>query len=172
MPKSPSRFKCLCEKFRIDNGHLSIAELGDELGYKQSNLSNYETRAKGPPLDMVEKYCEHFKLVNEDRYNFFLAALETSEKIEVNFKKISPVFQETLFKFLAFVLSDQDVGIILEAGQKDRLHWASANRNSPYEKLENIWKNLKSEFSKFIEEAAREHEPIPKGYTTPQQPSE
>ena len=113
----PSRFKCLCEKYRIDNGHLSITMFAEKLGeYKQSTLSHYETRAKGPPLELVEKYAHFFKLENKSRFDFFLAAIEASDEIVIDSSTISPFFREMFQKFLALTLSNVRVGKIPEAG--------------------------------------------------------
>jgi transcriptional regulator with XRE-family HTH domain len=100
--KPPSRFKILCGTYRLnyEKGHLSMTEFAEKLGgYKQSTLSQIENRAEGPPVELVQNYADFFKLENEKRLDFFLAALEASNKIGINCTKISPICRDSLLKF-------------------------------------------------------------------------
>lgn len=157
----PSRFKCLCMKLRIDN-NLSIKELAEKLGdYYQSRLSQFETRPEGPPLEIVEKYANYFELKNKERFDFYLAALESSEEInDLNLRKIVPSFLDVFRKFLAFILSDQEVDLILNAKQKDPDFFLDSR--NPYNELVNTWTSLEYGFTKFIEEGSKEHSPLPR----------
>jgi len=155
----PSRFKTLCDKYRLLNGRLSIKELAEKLGgkYNQPILSQYETQAKGPPLEIVEKYADFFDLKNEDRFDFYLAALEASKKTEkLDFSKIDLSFLIMFRKFLAFILSDQDVGFIFKVCEVNAGYY-SQEQDKECEVLFSAWKSLKSSFTNFIKEATKYH---------------
>ena len=141
-------------------------ELNEKYGkkYFQSLLSNFEGQ-EGPSLEIVEIYADYFKLKNEERFDFFLVALEISEKTEeIEFSKIDPIFLDMFRKFLAFILSDQDVGFILGVDKKyphyftsliknDNINWYKKN----YGDLLNQWRFFFPRFDDFMAEAVKYH---------------
>ena len=151
----PSRFKILCEQYRLLNGHLSIKELADKLGeYSQPRLSDFETRAEGPPLEMVEKYANYFKLKNKERFDFYLAALEASEKTkELDFSEIAPSFLDIFRKYLALILSNNRVGSLLN--DEGVTIMAKSDERNPYYSLVTTWDKLKHDLEKLIEESVK-----------------
>ena len=107
MAKSTSKFKDLCDMYRFRHGRLSIDALAKELSekydvkYTQPLLSGLENRKEGPPLEMVERYANFFNLKNKERFDFYLAALEASEKTEkLDFSEIDPFFWICFVNFL------------------------------------------------------------------------
>jgi len=118
----PSKFKNLCDKLRIDNGRLTETEQAEKMGFKsQSTLSLYETKPEGPPLELVEIYADFFNLTRKDRFEFYLAALESSKIIkDLDLTKISSTYLDIFRRFLAFILIDKEAGAILEALKNDK----------------------------------------------------
>jgi transcriptional regulator with XRE-family HTH domain len=96
--KLHSKFKSACIKYREDR-HLSMTEFAEQLGgYKQSRLSQFETREEGPPLDLVKKYADFFGLTGFERTEFFQAALESSKIITLDVTTIRiPSFWKQYF---------------------------------------------------------------------------
>jgi transcriptional regulator with XRE-family HTH domain len=162
--KSPSRFKVLCGTYRLnyENGPLSMVEFAEKLGgYKQSTLSQIENKEEGPPIELVKKYADFFKLEREKRFDFFLAALEASNKLEINCRKISPIFKDNLLKFLSFILSDQTAGLILQAKQVDPQYFLDGRCRNNHNNLDETWVKLNNFFADFIKKGIEEINDLP-----------
>jgi transcriptional regulator with XRE-family HTH domain len=118
-----SPFKHLCDRYRLDylwdekdkSGRqkrgITITEMAEKLGFigkngkgQESKLSQYENASKGPPLDIVMKYLDFFKLNSTDKYELLYAALESSARIILEPDMIKGIKRETFLKLLAGIL--------------------------------------------------------------------
>jgi transcriptional regulator with XRE-family HTH domain len=108
-------FKRHCELLRMQKG-VTMEEMALALGMctvtqdgakkgQQARLSQYENRPEGPPWDIVMRYADYFKLNKAERFDFFMEALNSSEKITVDVENIKCVDKEIFIRFLAGVLA-------------------------------------------------------------------
>jgi hypothetical protein len=147
-----------------------MVEFAEKLGrYRQSRLSQFETRSEGPPLDIVKQYADFFELIKEKRYDFFLAALESSSQILLDPGKISPVVRGSIFKLLAIFLSNDTIGDTIKK-------WQVANEtpldyspyldyNKPYRILGERWKDLDKVINDFLAEEVNPYKLLPEPVT-------
>jgi hypothetical protein len=122
----------------------------EKLNLSQSRLSQFETRPEGPPLEIVKEYAEFFKLKGEARFDFFLAALEASDPIEIDILKVHPIFQDILRKYIALTLANESIGKILQ-NCKDIPDYTI--RLDEYTVLEETWKKLGDVLETLLKEA-------------------
>jgi len=122
--------------------------------YTQPLLSQFETRAEGPPLEIVEKYATFFKLKNRERFDFYLAALEASEKTkELDFSKIASSFLDIYRKYLALILSNSRVGSLLNDDKVTII--AQSDEKNLYYPLVSTWDKLKQDLEILIDESIK-----------------
>ena len=161
--RPPSRFKCLCEKLRIDCDHLSMTEFAEKLGrYKQSRLSQFETQPDGPPLDIVEQYADFFKLKGNDRVDFFVAALQSSDQIKISRYKLPLDIQESLFKLIAIFLSNSIIGETINKRKIDSLYGYLVRTGSdPYIDLMKAWDDVETAIANFALEGVKDYRLMP-----------
>jgi hypothetical protein len=158
--KSP--FGDLCHMHRVSL-HLSeaemgqkIEELGCKLGSKQGSnrqpvISQFERaidppgvprkQHRDPPLNYVETCARLFELNLVQRYELFVAALDSSEKIVIDKAAIDEEMKKIMSCLLAalFVSSKKDVKTLID----------DDNNNSLYNKA---WIGLKNAPDRFIDE--------------------
>jgi hypothetical protein len=110
-----SPFGVSCKKLRTDNGNISQAEMGEKLGgYTQSQVSAFERvvdapndktkKHKDPPLDYVERCADFFKLKGKERFDLYVAALKSSEKITFELDMIQSLHKEDFAKLLTVLI--------------------------------------------------------------------
>jgi len=115
-----SDFKRLCDNYRYnhawrnkDTGEsvtgITLEEMAKELGFigkngkgQESKLSQYENGI--PPLNIVQKYAEFFKLKKGEKMSFFYEALKTCKKFTVDMEKIKGIKREAFIKFILLAL--------------------------------------------------------------------
>jgi hypothetical protein len=144
-----------------------MVEFAEQLGgYKQPTLSQFETRPEGPPLDLVERYSDFFELAGKSRFDFFVAALESSRQLNIDIKKLPLTIRESLFKLLALFLSNKVTGEIIEKRKAKPIFGITKSASDPYEHLEKSWQKLETAITDLVEEGVKHYmilpEPTPK----------
>jgi hypothetical protein len=166
MNDKKSLFGDLCHMHRV-RLHLSEAEMGqkiEELGYKlgskpgssrQPVISQFEraidppgaTRKhhRDPPLDYVETCARLFKLNPAQRYDLFVAALKSSEKVIIDEVIINDKIKETILCLLAALLMSGKEFSSLFTYNRYALNTADKD-------FLNAWEALKSASDRLIKE--------------------
>ena len=151
MDKSKSAFGVLCEMYRV-RFRLSMEEMAKEiekLSYKlgrkreskkQPLISQFERRAgddtisqnqhRDPPLEYVEVCSRLFELSSTDKFDFFVSALQSSEKIDFKKQAIEGYIEKEILDIIvALILSGSKLGPIVETHIKNR---KNPNKNYYY----------------------------------------
>jgi transcriptional regulator with XRE-family HTH domain len=153
MKRQRSPFKCLCDKHRIDyiwpatdkevtNPGITIEEMAKALGYvdkkgdgQQSRLSQYENRQEGPPLDLVEKYAEFFKLDSAGKFDLFYAALESSNEIRIDITALRPNTEKVFVQFITAMILCKETGGLESANEYVPFEYQQGELNGAWGKL-------------------------------------
>jgi len=109
---------------------IKIVELGYELGKKKGSdkqplISQFERKQepdgpgskqhRDPPLDYVEVCARVFELAPPEKFDFFIAALQSSEKLIFDRNAINgEVEKEIISIILSLILSGKELGNIIK----------------------------------------------------------
>jgi len=178
--KSP--FGDLCHQYR-GKIHLSEQEMGkkiEELGYKlgkdkgknkQPLISQFErklepegpsrTQHRDPPLDYVEVCARVFKLAPPEKYDLFIAALQSSEKLVFDRNAIDDgeIEKEIISIVLSLILSGKKLGNIVKNHKENKQKSLSYTypENDDDRKYYLAWEKLLNTSQEMIEIVRNNH---------------
>jgi hypothetical protein len=175
MDEKKSLFGVLCVINRAKH-HIKEKEMGqkiEDLGYKlgrekgsnkQPLISQFErklepdgpgrTQHRDPPLDYVEVCAKLFELSPPEKYDLFIAALQSSEKLIFDRNAIDGEIEEEIISIiLSLILSGKKLGNIVkkhqENKQKSLLYVYPENTND--REYYFAWDNLSKASQRLIE---------------------
>jgi len=180
MNEKKSLFGDLCYRYR-GKLHITEQEMGEKiekLGYKlgkekgknkQPLISQFERKMekgtgwkqhRDPPLEYVEVCAKLFELAPSEKYDLFIAALQSSEKLIFDRNTIDgEIEKESISIILSLILSGKKLGNIIkkykENKQKSRLYTYPEDKNDMDYVL--AWEKLLNTSQQMIDLVKKDH---------------
>jgi transcriptional regulator with XRE-family HTH domain len=96
MGNNVTEFGKLCRKYRINKG-LNMTLAAERIGKSQATLTNYETGKASPSFEFIKTSMEVYGITDRaEQMRFLLAALNSSEKIEIPLSPLGRIRKECL----------------------------------------------------------------------------
>jgi transcriptional regulator with XRE-family HTH domain len=119
MGNNVTEFGKLCRNYRINKG-LNMTRAAELTGKSQATLTNYETGKESPSFDFIETSMKVYGITDSmKQMQFLLAALNSSEKIEIPLNPLGPIRKE----WLAALCTLGNVKYFNPKGWKELLAW-------------------------------------------------